>query len=334
MVTGKPVDPWEGEKMSDRSRDSRRDIRAGMSATPTGASPSQPSSSDSSGLTQDDPNHVALQLTPSQGNDPNSDLLQLTPSPTGQMQTPELMPPPQSPAMLGVSQTNALNAPQQCNTVEATFNDGRTYQQNVLNQTAVLTYDPDQIEALVNARVEAALTAQRESLRQEAFSVIHSAQQDRDASIHQAQNHAAHEIGVRDQMLNSADHALRDREQSLNVARQEIEQRDHAIRELSEKLAQAEVLIQSLNESVQRSRVPEQGSRGTPAVSPKYDLLAGSHNDADSSAHAGQSSTSTWCSRCRKARRSRKARPRCRTARGGHGRGFGKGHKIFGRGPG
>ena len=59
----------------------------------------------------------------------------------------------------------------------------------------MLTYDPDQIEALVNARVEAALTAQRESLRQEAFSVIHSAQQDRDASIHQAQNHAAHEIG-------------------------------------------------------------------------------------------------------------------------------------------
>ena len=72
----------------------------------------------------------------------------------------------------------------------------------MLNQTAVLTYDPDQIEALVNARVEAALTAQRESLRQEAFSVIHSAQQDRDASIHQAQTNAAHEIGVRDQMLN------------------------------------------------------------------------------------------------------------------------------------
>ena len=247
------------------------------------------------------------------------------------MQTPELMPPPQSPATLGVSQTNVLNAPQPHNTVEATFNDGRTYQQNVLNQTAVLTYDPDQIEALVDARLEAALTAQRESLTQEAFSVIHSAQQDRDASIHQAQTNAAHEIGVRDQMLNSADHALRDREQSLNVA-----QRDHAIRELSEKLAQAEVLIKSLNESVQRNRVPDQGNRGTPAMSPKYDLLAGSHNDADSNAHAGQSSTSGRGarSRCRKARRSRKARPRCRTAQGGHGRRFGKGHKISGCGSG
>ena len=178
--------------------------------------------------------------------------------------------------MLGVSQTNVLSAPQQHNTVEATFNDGRTYQQNVLNQTGVLTYDPDQIEALVNARVEAALTAaltaQRESLRQEAFSVIQSAQQDRDASVHQAQTNAAHETGVRDQMLNSAaDHALRDREQSLNVARKEIEQRDRAIRELSERLEQAEVLVKSLNESVQKGRVPDQETR-SPAVSPKYDL--------------------------------------------------------------
>ena len=59
---------------------------------------------------------------------------------------------------------------------------------------------------------------------------------------------------------------------------------------MSERLAQAEVLIKSLNESVQKGRVPDQGT--SPAVSPKYDLLAGSHNDADWNAHARQSSTS------------------------------------------
>ena len=49
--------------------------------------------------------------------------------------------------------------------------------------------------------------------------MIHSAQQDRDASIHQAQTNAAHEVGARDQMLNSADHALRDREHSISIIR-------------------------------------------------------------------------------------------------------------------